>query len=300
MTTQNGCNTSLSGATGTGAFSGTVSPSFTTPYLGTPSAGVLTSCTGLPLSTGVTGNLAVTHLNSGTSASSTTFWRGDASWAAPTPSAKSLKNIQVFTSVGANTYTPTSGTNLAIVQIVGGGGASGGCAATGASSVSVSGGGGGAGYALYVYSSPTTQTITIGAGGTIGSTGNNPGNTGGTTTFGAICSATGGNGGSGSAASGGNIMTSPGVGGTGSSGTINITGSTGGWGVAQLGSVGTVLVSNFGGRSFFSGVVSPNGTSPRAGLNYGGGGAGGNNLINTSAIAGAAGAPGLCVIYEYG
>lgn len=201
---------------------------------------------------------------------------------------------QVFTS--STTYTiPTSPRKPLYVKVTvtgGGGGGGGGANVTGGGG---GGGGGGAGTSIaWVAGTSITssQTVTIGAGGTNGAA-SSGGSNGGTSSFGSFASATGGFGGAGGTAA--NAPGLAGQGGAGSLGTSNFSGNSG-----QSGTLGVASVASStggtGGGSFFGGsgaggVVSGAG---QGASEYGGGGGGG-----ATSAAGGLGFHGYILVEEY-
>ena len=111
MATNNAVNTSLAGQTGTGKFVGDTSPTLVTPALGTPTSGTLSSCTGLPLTTGVTGVLPSTNGGTGVNNGSSTITLGGSL-------TTSGAFTSTFTMTGNTSVTyPTSGTLATTSQI---------------------------------------------------------------------------------------------------------------------------------------------------------------------------------------
>ncbi|WP_174822354.1 hypothetical protein [Pantoea sp. CCBC3-3-1] len=207
-----------------------------------------------------------------------------------------LGSPQIFTTSG--TYTPTPGTKVAEIEIIGAGGGGGGTGATSSSTAAVASGGNSGAAAKKRILNPVITSVVIGIGGA-GGIGDNPGSAGGASSFGTIISAPGGKGGlkvtltSSSAvvsacaaateiATGGDINFKSGQ---GSYGTIAIVGS--GW-------------SGKGGDSIFGpgggGVYKSDGISA---VNPGAGGGGSHDESGGPARIGGKGANGICIIREY-
>ncbi|MCA8242819.1 hypothetical protein [Burkholderia sp. AU32262] len=209
-----------------------------------------------------------------------------------------LLNVQVFSTVGTTTYTPTPGTASIIVEGVGGGGSGGGCAATGASQISVGSGGGAGAYGKTRITSGFAGTaVTIGAGGAPAS--GFASNPGGSSSFGSFMTLPGGLGGTSAGPTsapyftGVNTSSAPSgysmIGTPGSSGGISVALST----TAGYGAAGGASVFGPGGGP---GTININGLpSPSQGA-----GGGGTMLgPSQSAVAGGRGGGGLIVVYEY-
>ena len=192
------------------------------------------------------------------------------------------EGLQVFSAVGAHTFTvPANALPSTVfeVEVWGAGGGGGG----GANNGNSGGGGGGGGYSykrLTGLAPGSTVAVTVGAAGTAGPWGY-PGGPGGSSSFGAHCSATGG--GPGQCVN----LASPGItGGTGTGGDLNFAGDCGDPSEYTVGGSGGMAARGGGGGLAGYAAVGGNGFAP------GGGGGGGDG----PSFAGGAGAAGMVVV----
>ena len=298
---------------GTSILKGNGSGGTTSAVAGTDFVSPSTTVAGHALSSNVTVNMAdlaqtdVTTNNVSTTAHgfvpkapnvATEYLDGTGNYSTPGAGSGSLLNVQYLTS--GTTYTPTTGTQIIIIEMVGGGGGGGGV--TGATSNAAAGGGGGSGGYLrkMITGFSGTATYAIGSGGSGGANTGGVGSSGGATTFtynSVTYTANGGGGAPGEQYGTAAALVSGGAGAAVSTnGDVNGGGSQGGW--AQRIS-GTLAVSGAGaGTVFGSGgnglVGQANGSN---GKGYGGGGSGA--MSTGSAYTGGSGTQGIIIVWEF-
>ena len=227
----------------------------------------------------------------------TTWWRAAV--------AQGYAVIKVTEITGSTTsYSYTTGARALFVECIGGGGAGGSCATAATNAAAAGGGGAGAYSAAFLTGLPANPiTVQVGAGGTPGAVGANPGGNGTDSTFGStsLCTGKGGTGGAAdTVAAGPRVGGLGGAGGASSSGVgdIKADGAAGASGIALA---AAQAISGKGADAVIGGGGAPQ-TTQHAGVtggNYGAGGSGGCILSGGASVAGGAGAAGLIRVTEF-
>lgn len=230
-------------------------------------------------------------------------YNADGTPAAPQGQGYTLNSRTVILQ-GTTSYTVPTGTRAILVECFGAGASGGGGGNTAASASCGSGGGGGA-YSAKFITGPvlTAITVSVGAGGTAPSAGNNPGNAGNDTTFdtGPAVRAKGGSaGGAGGAGGTTPLFVVGGAGGLASSGIGDVLFDGNGGGESYVAS-GTVGASGMGANGPWGGGALAKLTQGAgvAGGQYGAGGSGGCTLNGGGTTAGGAGGNGLIIVTEF-
>ncbi len=210
---------------------------------------------------------------------------------------------------GTGTWTAPAGIDYAQVIVTGAGGGGGGAAGVAADTASevAAGGGGAGGTAIEMLTAATlgsSQSFTLGQGGTAGGDTGTDGGAGGTSLFGAFMTSTGGGAGQGIANAAAGAAEAGGTPGTATGGDINLNGGAGGAGitVAEYTSGGVGGASYWGGGGRGGATVASNvSTAGSNGSAPGSGGGGGSQQDDSTAnwAAGGTGANGIVVVISY-